>query len=45
MKPPFKSLAELDRTIHDPSRLAILTALSSLPQCRLSLLTTVDRSI
>ena len=29
MKPPFKSLAELDRTIHDPSRLAILTALSS----------------
>ena len=29
MKPPFKSLAELDRMIHDPSRLAILTALSS----------------
>jgi DNA-binding MarR family transcriptional regulator len=29
MTQPFKSLAELDRLIHDPSRLAILTALSS----------------
>src|ERR671912_690477 len=29
MKPPFESLAELDRLIHEPARLAILTALSS----------------
>src|SRR5829696_1377309 len=29
MEPPFKSLAELDRVIHEPARLAILTALSS----------------
>ena len=29
MKPPFESLTELDRLIHEPARLAILTALSS----------------
>jgi DNA-binding MarR family transcriptional regulator len=29
MGAPFKSLAELDRLIHEPARLAILTALSS----------------
>jgi DNA-binding MarR family transcriptional regulator len=28
MDQPFKSLAELDRLIHEPGRLAILTALS-----------------
>lgn len=29
MKPPFESLAGLDRLIHEPARLAILTALSA----------------
>jgi DNA-binding MarR family transcriptional regulator len=29
MEPTFKNLAELDRLIHEPARLAILTALSS----------------
>lgn len=29
MPPPFKELAELDRLIHEPARLAILTALAS----------------
>jgi len=29
MKPPFEGLAELDRLIHEPARLAILTALAS----------------
>ncbi|HEX6649945.1 MAG TPA: transcriptional regulator [Pyrinomonadaceae bacterium] len=29
MKAPFKDLAELDRLIHEPARLGILTALSS----------------
>jgi len=29
MSGPFEELAELDRLVHDPSRLAILTALSA----------------
>ena len=29
MSAPFEELAELDRLVHDPSRLAILTALSA----------------
>jgi len=29
VKPPFESLAGLDRLIHEPARLAILTALSA----------------
>lgn len=29
MKPPFEGLAELDRLIHEPARLAILTALAA----------------
>jgi DNA-binding transcriptional ArsR family regulator len=29
MKTPFHEIAELDRTVHDPVRLAILTALSA----------------
>lgn len=29
MKQPFEGLAELDRLLHDPSRLAILTALAA----------------
>ena len=29
MKTPFREIAELDRLVHDPTRLAILTALSA----------------
>jgi DNA-binding transcriptional ArsR family regulator len=28
-QPPFEAIADLDRLLHDPSRLAILTALSA----------------